>query len=241
MGASPARASYRLSRGGALWPPARGAALRLSQMAMGLTDRSCRRCGVHGTRVILGIFGLAALALLVAALGDVVLHGQLTLIGPATLVALFAVVLAFVLQGLLTARERTESADRQAAQIQTVATRLEASLAAAAAMNARLKAGRTSGKVATASKLSTSSRTRRGNGMERTRMHRTQRAAPAEWAVPPAWPPPLGMASASMAASAPAAGQGHIHAKSGNQDCNQAPLFRKTVSLTWFYPLLPRW
>jgi PAS domain S-box-containing protein len=93
---------------------------------------------VHATRVILGIFGLAAIALLVAALGDVVLHGRLTLVGPATLIALFGVVVVFVLQGLLAARERSESAGRQAAQIQTVATRLEASLAAAAAMNARL-------------------------------------------------------------------------------------------------------
>ena len=90
------------------------------------------------TRVIRGIFGLAALALLVATLGDIVLHGRLTLVAPGTFIALFGVVLVLVLQGLLTARERGERAARQTAQVQSVATRLQASLAAAAAMNARL-------------------------------------------------------------------------------------------------------
>jgi PAS domain S-box-containing protein len=89
-------------------------------------------------RVVRGVFGLAALALLVATLGDIVLHGRLTLVAPGTFVALFGVVLVLVLQGSLSARERSEQAVRQMAQLQSVAARLEDSLAAAAAMNARL-------------------------------------------------------------------------------------------------------
>ncbi|MGA7675709.1 MAG: response regulator [Rhizomicrobium sp.] len=81
---------------------------------------------------------MAALALLVAALGDVVLHGRLSLMLPGTFVALVAVVIVYILHSLLLSRERSELADRQAAQINSVVTRLESSLAAAAAANARL-------------------------------------------------------------------------------------------------------
>ena len=89
-------------------------------------------------RIFRVIFGLAALALLVAALGDVVLHRQLTLLLPGTLTALVGVVIVYVLHGFRAARERSEFADKQTAQLKVAATRLESSLAAAAAMNARL-------------------------------------------------------------------------------------------------------
>ena len=91
-----------------------------------------------GLRVLRIVFGVAAMALLVAALGDIVLHGRLGVMPPATFSALCAVVILYVLNELLVARARSELSDQQAAQLQAVAARLESSLAAAAAMNARL-------------------------------------------------------------------------------------------------------
>ncbi len=76
--------------------------------------------------------------MLVAALANVVLTGQLTLISPASFGALLAVALAFVLNTLLMARERGETLSRQASQLKTIAGRLEASLKNAATINARL-------------------------------------------------------------------------------------------------------
>jgi PAS domain S-box-containing protein len=81
---------------------------------------------------------LAALVLLVAALGDVVLHGRLSLMLPGTFAALVGVVIVYILHSLLISRERSEAADRQAAQFKSIVTRLESSLATAATMNARL-------------------------------------------------------------------------------------------------------
>jgi len=93
---------------------------------------------VTAARIFRVIFGLAALALLVAALGDVVLHRELTVMLPGTLTALVGVVIVYVLHSFRAARERSELADQQTAQLKVVAARLESSLAAAAAMNARL-------------------------------------------------------------------------------------------------------
>ena len=76
--------------------------------------------------------------MLVAALADVVLRGQLTLISPFSFGALLAVALAFLLTNLLSARERGEILSRQTVQLKTVAARLEASLKNAATINARL-------------------------------------------------------------------------------------------------------
>ncbi len=89
-------------------------------------------------RIIRSIFGSAALALFVMALGDVVLRGRLILLPASTFIALIGVLIVYVLHGFLMARARSELADKQAAQIKTVAQRLEASLATASAMNARL-------------------------------------------------------------------------------------------------------
>jgi PAS domain S-box-containing protein len=76
--------------------------------------------------------------MLLAGIGDVLVHGQLTLIPRAALGALLVVVIVFVLHGYFQARRRSELLDRQAAQLQVVAARLENSLAAAAAANAQL-------------------------------------------------------------------------------------------------------
>ena len=84
------------------------------------------------------VFGLIASAMLVAALGDVLLHGRLSLMPQATFGALLGVVIVFLLHGMLIARERSELLNRQAVQLKAVAGRLESSLATAAAMNAQL-------------------------------------------------------------------------------------------------------
>src|SRR3984957_6095769 len=76
--------------------------------------------------------------MLVAALGDVLLFGRLTIVTPFSFGALLAVALAYLLNNLLASRERGEILSRQAAQLKTIAGRLEASLKNAAAINARL-------------------------------------------------------------------------------------------------------
>jgi PAS domain S-box-containing protein len=77
-------------------------------------------------------------AVLVAGLAEVVLFGRLTLISPSCFGALAAVALALLFKAFHSARGRGEELSRQAVQLQSVAGRLEASLANAAAINARL-------------------------------------------------------------------------------------------------------
>jgi PAS domain S-box-containing protein len=89
-------------------------------------------------RILRMTFGLAALALFMVALGDVVLHGRLGVIQPGSFAALCAALFAYALYSLAVARARGEEMARQAAQLQSAANRLEASLAAASAINARL-------------------------------------------------------------------------------------------------------
>jgi PAS domain S-box-containing protein len=76
--------------------------------------------------------------LLVVALGEIMFMGRLALIPPVCFGLLLALALAFLLKNLHSARGRGEMLSRQAAQLQSVAGRLEASLANAAAINARL-------------------------------------------------------------------------------------------------------
>ena len=89
-------------------------------------------------RIIRIVFGSIAGVILVAAVGDILLFGHLTIISPFSFGALLAVALAYLLTNLLAARERGEMLSQQAAQLKTVAGRLEASLKNAAAINARL-------------------------------------------------------------------------------------------------------
>jgi PAS domain S-box-containing protein len=89
-------------------------------------------------RIIRIVFGSVAGAMLIAAIADVVLYGKLTLISPFSFGALLAVALAFLLNNLLTSREREEILSRQTTQLKTIAGRLEASLKNAAAINGRL-------------------------------------------------------------------------------------------------------
>src|SRR5579863_4517676 len=76
--------------------------------------------------------------MLVAALGDILLFGHLTIISPFSFGALLSVAMAYLLNNLLASRERGEILSQQAVQLKTVAGRLEASLKNAAAINARL-------------------------------------------------------------------------------------------------------
>jgi len=100
--------------------------------------------GLSGlTRGLRIFFGLVAFAMLVAGIGDVVLHGQLSLLPRPVFAALLGVSIMFLLHDYLLARRRSELLDRQAAQMKAVAGRLESSLAAAAAANAQLNQSET--------------------------------------------------------------------------------------------------
>jgi PAS domain S-box-containing protein len=83
-------------------------------------------------------FGFIASAMFMAGLGEVLLRGQLTFMPRPAFALLIGVVIAFLLHGYFRARRRSELLDRQAAQMQAVAARLEASLASSAAANAQL-------------------------------------------------------------------------------------------------------
>jgi PAS domain S-box-containing protein len=93
-------------------------------------------------RFVLGLvrllFGIPAGLLLIAALGEVALTGQLTFIGPGLFAALLAVALAHLIEALIVARKRSEALENQTNQFKIIARRLEAALKNAAAINARL-------------------------------------------------------------------------------------------------------
>ena len=89
-------------------------------------------------RVIRVVFGVLAGLMLVAAMGDIVLFGRLTIVSPVSFGALLAVALAFLINNLLISRERRELLEKQTAELKASSARLEASLRNAGAMNARL-------------------------------------------------------------------------------------------------------
>jgi PAS domain S-box-containing protein len=82
--------------------------------------------------------GLIAFAALLVAFGDVELHNRFTLMAPGLFAVLVAIMIGFLLHEFVAARQKTELLDRQAAQLKSASGRLEQSLAAAAAFNARL-------------------------------------------------------------------------------------------------------
>ncbi len=90
------------------------------------------------TRAIRIIFGVLAGVMLAMAIGDVLLFGHLTIVTPASFGALLTVALAFLINNLLTSRERHELLTRQTNELRTSSARLETSLRNSAAMNARL-------------------------------------------------------------------------------------------------------
>ena len=89
-------------------------------------------------RVIRIVFGVLAGLMLVAALADIVLFGRLTIVSPASFGALLTVALAFLINNLLSTRERREMLEKQTSELRASGARLEVSLRNAAAMNARL-------------------------------------------------------------------------------------------------------
>jgi PAS domain S-box-containing protein len=89
-------------------------------------------------RILLIVFGFAAGALLVVALGDVLIWGRLTFLSPFNFGCVLAVALACLLNHLLSTRERERMLTQQATQLKTIAGRLEASLKNAATINGRL-------------------------------------------------------------------------------------------------------
>ena len=99
--------------------------------------------GYGGLRALRTLTGLIAFALLLVAFGDVVLHDRFTLMAPGIFAVLVATVLGFLLHEFVVARQRTELLDKQTAQLKSAGGRLEQSLAAAAAFNARLNQSET--------------------------------------------------------------------------------------------------
>src|SRR6201996_3056742 len=89
-------------------------------------------------RVIRIVFGTLAGLMLIGALADIVLFGRLTIVSPASFGALLTVALAFLINNLLTGREKRELLERQTLELKASGARLEASLRNAAAMNQRL-------------------------------------------------------------------------------------------------------
>ena len=77
-------------------------------------------------RIIRIVFGVVAGIMLLAALANILWFGRLTLISPFSFGALLVVALAFLLNNLLTAREREKVRNQQTAQLKTVAGRLPA-------------------------------------------------------------------------------------------------------------------
>jgi len=83
-------------------------------------------------------FGLLALAMLIALIGDVGINGHFTLTTAWVFEALLFVVLLFLLHEFVGVRLHIELLRRQAAEMKSVAARLQQSLDAAAAMNVKL-------------------------------------------------------------------------------------------------------
>ena len=68
-------------------------------------------------RVIRIVFGVLAGLMLVAALADIVLFGRLTIVSPVSFGALLTVALAFLINNLLTSRERRELLKKQTTEL----------------------------------------------------------------------------------------------------------------------------
>jgi PAS domain S-box-containing protein len=94
--------------------------------------------GLTAARSLRTIFGLAAIALSAIALGDIVLHGRLTVIAPPMFVALISVGIALVFHGFLLLRQRKDMLERRTGELAATTTKLENSLKNASAMNTRL-------------------------------------------------------------------------------------------------------
>jgi PAS domain S-box-containing protein len=96
------------------------------------------RCYVLLTRLFRIVPGLAALALFMAAVGDIALFGELRLMPRPTFVVLAGVVLLYFLNGFLEERRLREDSEKLRRQLQATVDDLQKSLAAADSINTRL-------------------------------------------------------------------------------------------------------
>ncbi len=76
------------------------------------------------TRIIRIVFGGLAGLMLLAAVSDILSRGHLIIISPVNFGALLAVALAFLVQNMLVAREKSEMLTAQAQQLKQFAGRL---------------------------------------------------------------------------------------------------------------------
>jgi len=93
---------------------------------------------VNITRTIRTIVGLCALALALAAMADIVLHGRLTYFPTAALMGILAIVIIYVLHALTVARENNQRLGKRTDELTALTEKLEASLTSAASINSRL-------------------------------------------------------------------------------------------------------
>ncbi len=84
------------------------------------------------------VVGLCSLALALAALADIVLHGRLTYFPISALVGILAVVIVYVLHALILARENSQRLGKRTDELTALTEKLESSLASAATINSRL-------------------------------------------------------------------------------------------------------
>ncbi|MDE3114871.1 MAG: response regulator [Pseudomonadota bacterium] len=83
-------------------------------------------------------FGLGALTVGVSALTDIFLHGQLTALSPAVLGALAILGICYLVVGFFESHGRERRLEASTHELRTLTGKLESSLAAVSAMNARL-------------------------------------------------------------------------------------------------------
>ncbi len=84
------------------------------------------------------IFGLGALVIGGSALADIFMHGRLTVYSPLSLIAIAVIGIALLSSAITTARGRADELEQRTDELHTLTAKLEYSLAAVSAMNARL-------------------------------------------------------------------------------------------------------
>jgi PAS domain S-box-containing protein len=94
---------------------------------------------VNLTSAVRATFGLCALALALAALGDFEMHGRLVYFPLPVLASVIAIVIVYVLHALMTTREHNQRLGKRSQELTALAQKLEASLASAATINQRLQ------------------------------------------------------------------------------------------------------
>jgi PAS domain S-box-containing protein len=84
------------------------------------------------------VFGLCAVAIAAAAVSDLYMHGELTILPPGVLALLAVVGVGVLFASLLSERKRAQALEQRTAELNTLAAQLESSVATLNAFNARL-------------------------------------------------------------------------------------------------------